>query len=184
MAWHVLIIIGIIICLLVLRFWTCTQYGSVLWVVFILYNITIVTRCSGLCTVWKSIGLWLDESSCIQLDVRYILLTSQQQQYHTDPTTRSNERWHSYKTIHNSPRTKPDWPAYLRDDIYLYNISFNLTCNWIHKWFMWSQPIAFQVVHNSERLLTSVLLYIETHNMDPCWVQVEHLNTNWHLITQ
>jgi hypothetical protein len=40
----------IIRCRLMLRCRTCTQYGSILWVNYVLYNITLVIRHSGLCT--------------------------------------------------------------------------------------------------------------------------------------
>jgi murein tripeptide amidase MpaA len=52
-------------------------------------------------------------------------ITSQQQHYHTDFTTRSNERQYSYKKVHNPLiRTKLERPTYRRNNIYLYILSF------------------------------------------------------------
>jgi hypothetical protein len=91
---------------------------------YVLYSITLVTRHSGLCTTWKASNSTIWQYSGNQLqdnkNTSYLkTITSQQQHYHTDLTTRSNERQHSYNKIHNPLRTQVERQTYLRNNMYL-----------------------------------------------------------------
>jgi hypothetical protein len=66
----------------------------------------------------------------------------------------------------------------------LFIFSYNFNSNWVHNDSSSLNPFAFQVVHNYECHVTSVILYstYATHKSDPYCVQVHNINSNRYLM--